>query len=466
MDQDLDKTKQAPGEARCPGPSTAEIIAKDPGGAPPTFLEESYSFIGDEDISFDHYTSNKYFNEEMDKMWSNTWQWACRLEHIPAIGDYYVYDIGNLSVLIVNTKEGIKGFYNSCLHRGTQLKPCASVGRSNDLKCPYHGWTWSLEGKLLEVPCDWDFPHLNWEKSKLPEVNIETWGGFIFVNLSKKPESLLNYLGVLPNHFKKWPLEDRYVALHVRKVLPANWKDCIEAFLEAYHVLETHSQAINYAGDANAQYDVFSDHVTRFIHTLGYKSPHVKEELTQQQILDSALGIKDSEESEESKLKVPDGKTAREMFAANTKKNLEEAYKMDFSEATITETIDSIEYHLFPNACFFPGLSLPMVYRFRPNGSDVDSTIFDLLFMEPIPEGKTCPPPAQPYDLRIEDSYCSVPGINVGLGGVYDQDTVNLESQQRGFKTSKKGAQTLGNYQEVRIRHFHQMINNYIGKNS
>ena len=61
MDQDLDKTKQAPGEARCPGPSTAEIIAKDPGGAPPTFLEESYSFIGDEDISFDHYTSNKYF---------------------------------------------------------------------------------------------------------------------------------------------------------------------------------------------------------------------------------------------------------------------------------------------------------------------------------------------------------------------------------------------------------------------
>ena len=59
-----------------------------------------------------------------------------------------------------------------------------------------------------------------------------------------------------------------------------------------------------------------------------------------------------------------------------------------------------------------------------------------------------------------------MPGINVGLGGVYDQDTVNLESQQRGFKTSKKGAQTLGNYQEVRIRHFHQMINNYIGKNS
>ena len=105
--------------------------------------------------------------------------------------------IGNLSILIVNTKEGIKGFYNSCLHRGTQLKPCASVGRSNDLKCPYHGWTWSLEGKLLEVPCDWDFPHLNWEKSKLPEVNIETWGGFIFVNLSKKPESIPAFFSIV-----------------------------------------------------------------------------------------------------------------------------------------------------------------------------------------------------------------------------------------------------------------------------
>ena len=73
----MSKQKLPPGEARCPGPSTAEIIAKDPGGAPPAILEQSYNFLGDEDIPFDHYTSPKYFKEEMDKMWTNTWQWAC-----------------------------------------------------------------------------------------------------------------------------------------------------------------------------------------------------------------------------------------------------------------------------------------------------------------------------------------------------------------------------------------------------
>ena len=140
------------------------------------------------------------------------------------------------------------------------------------------------------------------------------------------------------------------------------------------------------------------------------------------------------------------------MYADNLKKNLGEAYEMDFSELSISETIDSIEYHLFPNACFFPGLSLPMVYRFRPDGMNIDSTVFDLIFMQPKPKGRNSPPPAVPYDLGVEDSYCSVPGVDIGLGKVYDQDTVNLRSQQLGFNTSKKGAETLGNYQEVRIK--------------
>ena len=462
----MSKQKLPPGEARCPGPSTAEIIAKDPGGAPPAILEQSYNFLGDEDIPFDHYTSPKYFKEEMDKMWTNTWQWACHLEHIPAEGDYYVYDIGNISILIVNTAKGIRGFYNSCLHRGTQLKPCASSGRTSKIRCPYHGWTWTLEGKLDEIPCDWDFPHVDWKKANLPEIHVDTWGGFVFINMSQKPQSLLDYLGVLPNHFSTWPLEERFIALHIRKILPANWKACIEAFLEAYHVLQTHSQAINYAGDANAQYDVFGDYVTRFIHTLAYKSPHVKEKLSEQDILDSALGSEGLTTTGEPKIKVPEGKTAREMYADNLKKNLRETYEMDLSDLSISETIDSIEYHLFPNACFFPGLSLPMVYRFRPDGMNIDSTVFDLIFMQPKPKGRNSPPPAVPYDLGVEDSYCSVPGVDIGLGKVYDQDTVNLRSQQQGFNTSKKGAETLGNYQEVRIRHFHQTIERFIKSHS
>lgn len=114
-----------PGEARCPNhPSTKELVSKDCTGAPPAILEESYKFIGDADIPFERYISEKFAQKENDKLWSKVWQWACHLDHIPEIGDYYVYDVADLSAIIVRAEENkIKAYYNSCLHRGTQLKP-------------------------------------------------------------------------------------------------------------------------------------------------------------------------------------------------------------------------------------------------------------------------------------------------------------------------------------------------------
>ena len=231
-----------PGEARCPGhPTTKELIGNDKGGAPKPLLEDSYEFLGDDDIPYERYTSEKFAKAEDERLWSRVWQWACREEHIPEPGDYYVYDIGDRSVLIVRTEDNeIKAYYNSCLHRGTQLKPANSSGFCNELKCPFHGWTWSLKGKLEFLPCDWDFPHVKKEEFSLPEVKHAVWGGFIFINFDSDAKPLDEYLGVLPDHFKNWKLEDRYIETHVVKKLPANWKVSSEAFLEAYHVLETH----------------------------------------------------------------------------------------------------------------------------------------------------------------------------------------------------------------------------------
>ena len=104
-----------PGEARCPGhPSTKDLIKNDKGGAPKPLLEESYKFLGDEDIPFERYTSESFAKAEDEKLWSKVWQWACREEHIPEPGDYYVYDIGDRSALIVRTEDNeIKSYYNS-----------------------------------------------------------------------------------------------------------------------------------------------------------------------------------------------------------------------------------------------------------------------------------------------------------------------------------------------------------------
>ncbi len=456
-----------PGEARCPGPSTRDLILGDSTPAPAALLEQSYAFQGDADVSYDEFTSPSYAASEHDHMWSRTWQWACRDEHIPEPGDYYVYDIGDRSALIVRGPDGsVKAFHNACLHRGTQLKPPASAGYSPKLRCPFHGWTWNLDGELIDLPCEWDFPHVDPAEYQLPQIRTGSWGGFIFVNFDDcepalQAPTLEEYLGVIPEHFANWDLAERYVEVHVRKRLPANWKAAAEAFLEAYHILETHSQSIYTAGDANAQYDVFGDNVSRFIHTIGTTSPHVPETKrpTEQGILDMLMARKNPGEEVAA---IPEGERARDVYARYMQEVLGELYDNDFSHLSVTETIDSIEYFLFPNAFFFPGLQIPLCYRFRPDGPDPDRCLYEVLWLRPKPRSGKVPLPAEPFDLDVGDSYTTVPGLPPGLGAVLDQDTANLAAQTRGFKASKKRGQTLGNYQEVRARHFQSTVRRYI----
>ena len=228
----------AAGEARCPAPSVQEVVRADGDGEklPASYRIESYKWRSDADIPFERYTSPEFFKREIDRMWPRTWQWACREEHIPEAGDYYVYDIGPYSWLIVRTASGdIRAYQNACLHRGTKLKPSFTDGWTPKLACPFHGWTWDLDGKLAELPCAWDFPHVAREKFNLPEARVGVWAGFVFINMDEHAMPLEEYLAPLPAHAAHAELQDRYVALHVQKELPCNWKVASEAFVESYH---------------------------------------------------------------------------------------------------------------------------------------------------------------------------------------------------------------------------------------
>lgn len=449
-------------EPRCPGPSARDIILGDQTAAPAALLTESPVDLGSRSQPLDAYRSPAFAQAEHDHMWSQVWQWACREEHIPEAGDYAVYDIGDRSALVVRGSDGvIRAFPNSCLHRATQLKPPGTMGFGSQIRCPFHGWTWTTEGNMADLPCAWDFPEIDPADNPLPQIHVDTWGGFVFVNFATDPSPLRDQLGILPQHFERWALEDRYVELHIRKRLPANWKAAQEAFLEAYHILETHPQSIPTAGDANAVYDVFDRHVSRFIHTAATPSPHVPEDerATDEEVLQLLLGRKfPGEEVPE----IPDGQRARDVYAQFMQQHLGEKYDNDFSHLSVSETIDSIEYFLFPNAFFFPGLQYPMAYRFRPDGNDIDHTIFDLLILRPVPANEARPEPAAPFDLDIDDSYTTVPGMQQAMGAVYDQDTSNLAAQTRGIRASATGVQNLGVYQESRIRQMHETLNDYL----
>jgi phenylpropionate dioxygenase-like ring-hydroxylating dioxygenase large terminal subunit len=449
----------SPGLARCPGPSTKDIILADGWKVPDALVAESYAFIGDDDVAYDRYISPEFFQREVDKVWGKVWQWACRVEHIPEVGDYITYDVGPYSILVVRSApDRIQAYHNACLHRGTQLRRSETSGSASELRCPFHGWSWQLDGQLKNIPCRWDFPHVTDEGFRLPEVKVELWGGFVFINLDPNAGPLRDFLGVLPEHFRDgWDLSRRKVVLHVQKELATNWKAAQEAFLEAYHVVETHAQGLATAGDANAQYDIFDQHVTRFVHTIGVPSPHYTQPQTQQEIFEKMR-------TGEPGMTVPEGRTARSFSAEVLRQKLGEAWGVDLSAYSDSEMLDSIEYHLFPNMCLFPGVSLPMIYRFRPIGMDTGRTLFDLVFLQPMREGEAPELAPEPFRITAEQSYAEAPGINPGLGAVYDQDTDNLAMQYRGFQASAKRGETLGNYQEARIRHFHQTIDKYLAK--
>ncbi|MDR7102393.1 aromatic ring-hydroxylating dioxygenase subunit alpha [Croceicoccus sp. BE223] len=457
------KTHEKPGEARCPGVSVQDILANDSRCVPRYLTEQSYEFLGDEDIPVERYISQEFFDREIKDMWPRVWQWACREEHIPEDGDYIVYDFGPYSVLVVRTEDGaIKAYRNACMHRGTMLKPRESEGSADIIRCPYHGWQWNLDGTLKSLPCEWDFPHVRKADYALKSVRCEMWGGFVFVNLDDEAEPLLEYLAPLPDHLESDVFANRYVAMHVQKELNCNWKIASEAFLEAYHVMETHPQLMRTNGDANTQYDFYGDNVSRLINVAGSPSALLDEVPSEQEILDSFL-MGDSGDVGE-KLVVPEGSSARKIMAQFFRDTSRAKGMRNLDETSDSEIVDSIAYLAFPNQQFFSGVAFPIVYRFRPLGMSVNRSLFDLVILKQRPTDGSKWETAEPYRLRSEESYTTVPGIDPYIGNVYDQDTGNMEAAQLGCATLGRDGVTLANYQEIRIRHMHRTLMKYLDR--
>jgi nitrite reductase/ring-hydroxylating ferredoxin subunit len=452
-----------PGQARCPAESTQEIIARDAKPAPAWAASESYEYLGSADISKDRYTEASFAKAEFEKLWTRTWQVACREDQIAEVGDYQVYDIGPYSFVVVRSGDDeIKAYFNACLHRGTKLKPSASEGFAMNIKCPFHGWTWNLDGSLKEVPEKWDFSHFTSGKTCLPEAKLARLGGFMWINMDPDAPSLEDYLGEEAlAHLKAWKLEDRYITLHVQKSYPANWKLTMEAFMEAYHVGDTHPQVAPANGDVNSQYDIYGDHVDRFISTLGVVSPKLAGKYSEQDIVDN-FTMGDSSSMGGSKPQLKDGERARQVMADMFRHMFEKATNTDLSAISDTELLDTYSYTFFPNLFLFPGISLPMIYRFRPDARDHRRTIYEVMFMRPKPLTGPVPEDASVEVLADHQSFAEAKGMDPGFGHILDQDTDNLYAQQEGLEASAKPGITLGDYQEIRVRHFEAAVDKYM----
>ncbi len=448
--------------ARRPGPSVQEVFETDINPAPAVMREESPA-AGQTtaDVSIERYFAREWHEQEIEKVWRKTWQLACRLEHIPNVGDHVVYEIVRDSLIVIRTgPDEIRAYINSCLHRGTMLR--TEAGCVNQLRCPFHGWTWDLQGQLKIIPGQWDFPHVDKAAMNLPQAQVGTWGGFVFVNFDADCEPLDSYLENLPEHFSAFNLEDKYVAAHVAKVMPCNWKLAMEAFVEAYHVPYAHPQVLGYYGDSNTQYDVWDGvrHVSRMISVQGVPSPAMK-------------GIAPERTIEEMRRDVPffagkpievgPGETARGKLAERAREKISRAIGRDMSALSDTESLDLIEYMLFPNMVPWGGQALPITYRFRPYEDDPERSLMEIMFLfSKAPDGSH-PEPAKMTMLGPDQNWCDAPELG-SAAMVADQDTDNLRRIQKGLRTSRKPGVTLARYQESRIRHYHETLDAYMAK--
>src|SRR3954463_3636064 len=208
----------------------------------------------------DRYLSSEFAELEMERLWARVWQVACREEEVPNAGDFVEYTIGDQSVFVVRDCDGsINAFHNACVHRGTALAEGCGTFVDCEVRCPYHGWRYALDGRVTHVVDAHDFDSLP-ANLRARSVRAECWGGFVFVNLDADAEPLLEFLDPLPTLLAPYRLEHMRFRSYRSTVLPANWKAVVDAFNEGYHVQGLHPQILPWTDDVSIAYEQYETH--------------------------------------------------------------------------------------------------------------------------------------------------------------------------------------------------------------
>lgn len=451
---------------RCPGATWQDVLAADSRVPPAHLAEDNYQYLGSEPLAASRYTDPEFFALEKAKMWPNVWQFAARDEEMPNPGDYVVYENAGRSFLLVRQADGtVKALHNVCLHRGRKL--VQGSGASTKFVCAFHGFAWNHDGSLADIPCRWDFKHLSAEKMQLPEAEVGRWGGYIFVRDNPGGPTLEEYLAPLPEHFAQWQHEECVTAAWVGKVVHANWKITMEAFMESYHAYVTHPQLMPFTGDANSAYNVWGDHVNANFTPFGIPSPHV-EALGEQWIIDQFLQYNGRSadnydpDKDNSKISVNPSQSARQALGEAMRESSRRTFGRDYSETSDAEVLDALVYNVFPNFAPWGGFMPNIVYRWRP-WPDQDHCLMEVRVLTRVKPGEPMPRSVPMHFLSEAESWSAAPELGI-LGAVIDQDMANMSLVHDGLKASKNGLVELGDYQEVRIRHFHQTLNKYLSK--
>lgn len=186
------------------------------------------------------YTSEQVYAREKEKIFYHDWLIVGRVEEVEKPGDYITLRIADEPVLVTRNKEGqLVALANVCAHRGVEV--AFGSGHTKNFSCPYHGWVYDLNGKLIKAQYLEKTENFDKSRCRLPQLHVDTWGGFIFVTLNKNPAPLLEQLGDIPNIYAPYQPERLRMAMKFPAELACNWKLLNENLTDIYHIAVLHT---------------------------------------------------------------------------------------------------------------------------------------------------------------------------------------------------------------------------------
>lgn len=417
----------------------------------------------------DIYYSREFAELERHRLWPRSWQIACREEELPRVGSYVTYDILDESIIVMRTADDkIKAYNNACLHRGRRLTE--GCGKTNRLICKFHGWKWNVDGSIFEVidRQDWD-GSLHDLDLGLREYKVGIWAGMVFVSMSANPEPFEEFLGPVRERLDCFEIEKMRYRWFVTLELDANWKTAIEAFVESYHVVQTHRQLAPYYDDRSTS-EVRGKHSQLMFpsdYTPGYRfggqrssdARSMVMEYVRQQSEDirSIYTERDYQAASRILTEVPADATYMEAMerAVGFMAEAAIASGAGYPHLTADQVLQAgFDWNIFPNAVTVLSPSSALWFRSRPSrDNNPDRCIFDIWSLE-----RMAPGAVPPLERRHYTNWRDFKDLPVFLV----DDFINIPEVHRGLKTSGFGNIKPNPIQERAITNIHRVLREFV----
>ena len=407
--------------------------------------------LGTDPVPKERYTSPVFAAQEWEKMWTRVWLLAGRASDAPEPGDYFTFEIGPESILVIRQADGsLSARHNVCMHRGNRLRE-PGRGHAESFSCLFHGWKYGIDGKLLEAQDPGCFPQGLVDLDLRP-VRCDTWAGFVFVCLDPDAASLREYLGVIPDHLDPYGFERWKVVFDCTIEIDCNWKTSVDAFNEAYHLAATHTWTLAFSDDVSTLYDCYDRHTRMIFPEVQASRRHpgagTLTEEARKMFLER-VGV-DVERFEGGEVE------ARKAYAEAIRK-MAPALGADFSNLNEAQMCDDFHYTIFPNVTFNTHSLFVWVFVHRPHPEDPNKMLFDFTSLLNTPSQEV--PRPEKMLLRTADGD-TLAGRCEG-GDLMDEDLYNLPRIQAGMRSAAFRGLHLGT-QEIRIRHHHATLMQYL----